>query len=108
VAPEDLEGTGLHLLAGSKEAGAVVFSQPEHRQAFITGHLEYEALTLDSEYRRDVKAGLGTAIPVNYYPDDDPGKLPVVRWRTYAHQLFANWLNHYVYQETPFDLEALS
>jgi homoserine O-succinyltransferase len=107
VLPEDLSGTGLHLLAGSPEAGAVVFSHPEHRQAFVTGHLEYDVFTLDKEYRRDVAAGLDIAVPCNYYPSDDPGLLPKVRWRTYAQQFFGNWLNHYVYQETPFDLNAL-
>jgi homoserine O-succinyltransferase len=107
VLPEDLSGTGLHLLAGSPEAGAVVFSHPEHRQAFVTGHLEYDVLTLDREYRRDVAAGLDIAVPCNYYPYDDPDLLPKVRWRTYAQQFFGNWLNHYVYQETPFDLNAL-
>ena len=104
VLPEDLQGTGINLLAGSKEAGAVVFSHSQHRQAFVTGHLEYDLLTLDREYRRDLAAGLKIELPYNYYPDNDPARLPVIRWRTYAYQLFSNWLNHYVYQETPYDL----
>ncbi|MDR2108590.1 MAG: homoserine O-succinyltransferase [Coriobacteriales bacterium] len=104
VLPEDLENTGINLLAGSEQTGAVVFSDAQHRQAFVTGHLEYDLLTLDREYRRDLAAGLPVAVPYNYYPDDDPNRLPVIRWRTYAYQLFSNWLNHYVYQETPFDL----
>ncbi|MDR2492531.1 MAG: homoserine O-succinyltransferase [Coriobacteriales bacterium] len=108
VLHEDLATTGLHLLAGSDEAGAVVFSHPKHRQVFVTGHLEYDLYTLDREYRRDLEAGLDIAIPCNYYPDDDPSKRPVGRWRTYAHQFFSNWLNHYVYQETPFDLNDIS
>jgi len=107
VLPEDLEGTGLHILAGSPEAGAVVFSHPEHRQAFVTGHLEYDLATLDAEYRRDLAAGLDIAMPVNYYEGDDPARPPVSRWRSNAYLLFANWLNHYVYQGTPFDLEKL-
>jgi homoserine O-succinyltransferase len=107
VLPEDLRGLDFNLLAGSEETGAVVFSHPQHRQAFVTGHLEYDLLTLDGEYRRDLKAGLAIDRPFNYYPDDDSSRRPVIRWRTYAYQLFANWLNHYVYQETPFDLGEL-
>ncbi|MDR2197269.1 MAG: homoserine O-succinyltransferase [Coriobacteriales bacterium] len=107
VLPEDAEKAGLKVLAGSPEAGAVVIVAPEHEQVFVTGHLEYDADTLDREYRRDLAAGLDIALPVNYYADDDPTKPPVVRWRTYAHQFFANWLNHYVYQETPYDLTRL-
>ncbi|MDR2197634.1 MAG: homoserine O-succinyltransferase [Coriobacteriales bacterium] len=107
VLPEDVEQAGLELLAGSPETGAVIFASPRHRQVFVTGHLEYDADTLDREYRRDIAAGLDIAIPANYYPDNDPERAPLVRWRTYAHQFFANWLNYYVYQETPFDLGQL-
>ncbi|MDR1015190.1 MAG: homoserine O-succinyltransferase [Coriobacteriales bacterium] len=107
VLPEDVEPVGLRVLAESPEAGAVVIAAPDHRQVFVTGHLEYDADTLGKEYARDVAAGLDIALPVNYYADDDPSKPPLVRWRTYAHQFFANWLNHYVYQETPFDLSRL-
>ena len=107
VWPEDVKHTGLTILAGSPEAGAVITASPDRRQVFVTGHLEYEVDTLDKEYHRDVKAGLDIAIPVNYYPDDDPTKKPLVRWRTYAHQFFANWLNYYVYQETPYLLEEI-
>jgi homoserine O-succinyltransferase len=107
VLPEDVEKAGLNPLAGSPATGSVIFASPEHHQVFVTGHLEYEVDTLDSEYRRDVAAEVDIAIPLNYYPNDDPSKPPLVRWRTYAHQFFANWLNYYVYQETPFDLEQL-
>jgi homoserine O-succinyltransferase len=107
VLPEDVENAGLKVLADSPEAGAVISAAPGHRQVFVTGHLEYDADTLDKEYRRDVAAGLDVALPANYYPDDDPSRPPIVRWRTYAHQFFANWLNYYVYQETPFDLSHL-
>jgi homoserine O-succinyltransferase len=107
VLPEDAEKVGLKVLAGSPEAGAVIIAAPGHKQVFVTGHLEYDADTLDREYHRDVAAGLDIALPVNYYTDDDPTKPPIVRWRTYAHQFFANWLNHYVYQETPYDLTRL-
>jgi homoserine O-succinyltransferase len=104
VLPSDLDQAGLIMLAGSQQAGAVISANPEHRQVFITGHLEYDADTLDKEYRRDLAAGLDIAMPVNYYIDDDPAAGVQMRWRTYAHQFYANWLNHYVYQETPFDL----
>ncbi|MDR3316157.1 MAG: homoserine O-succinyltransferase [Coriobacteriales bacterium] len=107
VFPEDLEGTGLKVLAGSEDTGAVIIATPEHRQVFVTGHLEYDIDTLDYEYKRDIAAGLPVDIPLNYYPDDDPAKAPLVRWRTYAFQFFSNWLNHYVYQETPFDLSRI-
>lgn len=108
VRPEDAAIAGLKILAGSPETGAVVTVSPDHREVYVTGHLEYDADTLDREYRRDIAAGLNTAVPLNYYPDDDPSKKPMVRWRTYAHQFFANWLNYYVYQETPYKLEEIS
>ena len=107
VLPEEVEAVGLKVLAGSPETGAVITASPDRRQVFVTGHLEYEADTLDKEYRRDVKAGLNIAVPLNYYPNDDPTKKPVVCWRTYGHQFFANWLNYYVYQETPYRLEEI-
>jgi homoserine O-succinyltransferase len=107
VLPEDLEGTGLRVLAASRKCGAVVFSSANHRQAYITGHLEYDGTTLDREYKRDRKAGISIDPPFNYYPADDPRRHPMMRWRTYAHQFYSNWLNHYVYQETPFDLTRL-
>jgi len=108
VYPEDIEPLGLKTLASSPEAGAVISVSPDLRQVFVTGHLEYDFDTLDKEYRRDVALGLDIAPPINYYLDDDPSKAPVVRWRTYAHQFFANWLNYYVYQETPYDLSRIT
>ena len=107
VLPEDVEPLGLRILAGSPETGAVITASPGQRQVFVTGHMEYEGDTLDKEYQRDVKAGLDIAIPCNYYPDDNPTMQPLVRWRTYGHQFFANWLNYYVYQETPYKLEEI-
>ena len=108
VLPEDVEAAGLKILAGSPETGAVITVTPDRKNTYVTGHLEYEVDTLAKEYWRDHDAGLGTAVPLNYYPDDDPTKKPFVRWRTYAHQFFANWLNYYVYQETPYRLEDIS
>jgi homoserine O-succinyltransferase/O-acetyltransferase len=95
---------GLQVIAESDEAGVYIVAHPESRQVFITGHSEYDPLTLKAEYDRDVKAGLPIAIPVNYFADDDPTKAPVVRWRGHSHLLFANWINYYVYQETPYYL----
>ena len=97
---------GLDILAESNEAGVYIVGHRESRQIFITGHSEYDPLTLKAEYDRDVKAGLPIALPVNYFEDDDPSKAPVVRWRGHSHLLFANWINYYVYQETPYDLGA--
>ncbi len=102
---EDIEKVpGLQVIAESDEAGVYIVAHPESRQVFITGHSEYDPLTLKAEYDRDVKAGLPIAIPVNYFADDNPTKAPVVRWRGHSHLLFANWINYYVYQETPYDL----
>ena len=94
----------LEVLVESPEAGVYVLASRDGRQVFITGHSEYDPLTLKKEYDRDVAAGLPIAVPVNYYPDDDPTQEPIVSWRGHAHLLFANWINYYVYQETPYDL----
>lgn len=102
---EDIEKVhGLQVIAESDEAGVYIVAHQASRQVFITGHSEYDPLTLKTEYDRDVKAGLPIAIPVNYFANDDPTKVPVVRWRGHSHLLFANWINYYVYQETPYDL----
>jgi homoserine O-succinyltransferase len=108
VLPADIKAAGLDLVAGSDEAGAVIFMHPHHREVYCTGHFEYDTDTLDREYQRDLAAGLDIAVPINYYPSNDPANAPSIRWRTYAHQFFANWLNHFVYQETPYDLAALA
>ena len=78
------------------------------REFFITGHSEYSAYTLTAEYMRDVNKGLPISIPRNYYRNDNPALGPVVRWRGHANLLFTNWLNYYVYQETPFRIEDIS
>lgn len=87
---------GLHILA--TDSG---------RQIFVCGHMEYDRDTLRLEYERDVKRGLPIAVPENYFEDDDPAKGVVFRWRSHANLFFSNWLNYYVYQETPYDLEKL-
>ena len=93
----------LTILSESEESGVYAVADEERRNFFITGHLEYDPLTLKAEYDRDVSQGLPIQIPVNYYPDDDPTREPVVIWRSAANLFFTNWLNYYVYQETPFD-----
>lgn len=106
---EDIEKVPeLTILAEAEgDAGVYAIANLKKRQFFITGHAEYDPLTLKQEYDRDEKAGMNPKIPQNYHPDDDPTKKPVVRWRSVAHLLFANWLNYYVYQETPYVLDEL-
>jgi homoserine O-succinyltransferase len=97
----------LTIESETEESGVFIATAREGREIYVTGHLEYDTLTLDREYRRDLAKGLPIAVPKNYYPGDDPSKPPVVRWRAHAHLFFSNWLN-YVYQETPYDLRELS
>ncbi len=97
----------LKIMASSEEAGLYILSTDNGRQVFITGHSEYDPLTLDREYRRDLAAGLPIRPPENYYPGDDDTLPPIVSWRSHANLLYANWLNYYVYQTTPYDLETL-
>jgi homoserine O-succinyltransferase len=105
---EDVEKVpALDLLAFSDQAGVYLVARKDGRQVFVTGHSEYDPLTLKSEYDRDVALKLPIAVPSNYYPDDDPTHTPVVRWRGHANLLFTNWINYCVYQETPYDLENL-
>lgn len=99
---------GLSILAVSDEAGLAVVESTDHHQVFMTGHLEYDRGTLDAEYRRDVDKGLAPQIPQNYYPDDNPKAMPMMLWRAHAHLFYSNWLNYYVYQETPFSLSAIA
>jgi homoserine O-succinyltransferase len=105
---EDLEKVpNLKILASSEEAGIYATMTEGGKQIFITGHSEYDALTLDSEYKRDVALGRPIEIPKNYYPDDDPTREPNVCWRSHANLLYSNWLNYFVYQTTPFDIEKV-
>lgn len=94
----------LKLMAVSDEAGVYAVCSEDSKQFFITGHSEYDAETLDTEYRRDLAKGLDPAVPRHYYPDDDPANPPVLNWRAHATLLFTNWLNYFVYQTTPFDI----
>jgi homoserine O-succinyltransferase len=92
----------IAILAESDEAGVYIVGSSDGRHVFVTGHSEYDPLTLKAEYDRDVARGLPIDVPKNYYPDDDPSRAPLVRWRGHANLLFANWLNYHVYQVTPF------
>jgi homoserine O-succinyltransferase len=92
----------IDILAESDEAGVYIVGSRDGRHVFVTGHSEYDPLTLKAEYDRDVAKGLPVDVPCNYYPDDDPSKPPMVRWRGHANLLYANWLNYHVYQVTPF------
>ena len=77
------------------------------REFYITGHSEYSPNTLDYEYHRDLEKGKNPSVPVNYYPDNDPSKAPIVRWKAHANLLYSNWLNYFVYQETPYDINTI-
>ena len=108
VLREDIEKVpGLKILASSEEAGVYAVANKEGRQIFITGHSEYDPLTLKAEYDRDKGLGLDIQVPKNYFPDDDDTKEPVVRWRSSANLLFSNWLNYFVYQTTPYDIMSI-
>jgi len=108
VRREDIEKVPeLEILAESPEAGVYIVASKDGRQIFVTGHSEYDANTLKLEYERDLAKGMDIAIPENYFPDNDPSQAPLVRWRSHANLLFANWLNYYVYQETPYDLNKI-
>ena len=105
---EDIEkDERLKILASSEDAGVYIVSSEGGKQIFVTGHSEYDANTLKSEYDRDVNAGLEIAIPKNYFEDNDPQKEPVVTWRSHANLLYTNWLNYFVYQTTPYDIEDI-
>ncbi|MDR2505835.1 MAG: homoserine O-succinyltransferase [Oscillospiraceae bacterium] len=97
----------LTILARSDESGIGLIVSSDGRRVFATGHSEYDAYTLDGEYRRDAAKGLPIEVPKHYYLNDDPTEPPLVTWRSHAHLLFANWLNYFVYQETPYDLNEL-
>lgn len=98
----------LELLSVSDEAGVFAVKSEDNRRFFITGHPEYDPDTLAREYFRDVDKGLPIDVPQNYFPDDDPRCDPIVRWRSAAQLFYTNWLNYYVYQTTPYDLQKIA
>lgn len=97
----------LELLAVSEEAGVFAVKSEDNRRFFITGHPEYDPDTLSREYFRDVDKGLPIHVPMNYFPDDDPSRSPIVRWRSAGQLFYTNWLNYYVYQTTPYDITQI-
>ena len=105
---EDIEKVkDLTLLAESEDAGVYMVMARNGREFFITGHSEYAPNTLDGEYKRDLGKGLPIEVPKNYYRNDNPDDGVLVRWRGHANLMFSNWLNYYVYQETPFDINEI-
>lgn len=108
VKAEDIKNNpDLSLLSESADSGVYMVMARNGREFFITGHSEYSPLTLDTEYKRDLSKGLLIEIPRNYYRDNNPNNEPLVRWRSHANLLFTNWLNYFVYQETPYDIENI-
>ena len=108
VRAEDIrKNPELTLLSESPESGVYMVMARNGREFFITGHSEYSPLTLDTEYKRDLEKGLPINMPQNYYLDNNADNEPLVRWRSHANLLFTNWLNYFVYQETPYDLEKI-
>lgn len=105
---EDVEAVDdLEIVAVSDEVGLYIVKSVDSRRFFVFGHPEYDADTLKLEYERDVKRGINPEIPVNYFPDDDPTRAPLNVWRSQAQLFYTNWLNYYVYQTTPYDLEKV-
>ncbi len=96
----------LLILAESEEAGVLLVMTKDGKQVFIMGHLEYDRVTLQDEYNRDVQKGLDIAVPKNYFPQDDPANRPKLQWRAHCNNLYSNWLNYYVYQVTPYELDG--
>ena len=101
-----LDNPRLKVLADSDEAGIYIVLGDGGKEIFVMGHPEYDRLTLDQEYKRDIDKGIEPDLPVNYYPDDDCNRKPLLSWRSHANNLYTNWLNYYVYQVTPYDLEG--
>jgi homoserine O-succinyltransferase len=102
-----LNNKALTLIAESKESGAGIIMARGGREFFVTGHMEYSPLTLDKEYKRDMDKRDDVDIPINYYRENDPSLPPIVQWRAHANLFFSNWINYYVYQETPYDINKI-
>ena len=95
----------LEILSKSPEAGVSIVRTKDKRRIFVTGHMEYDRMTLANEYERDIKLGKEISVPFNYYPEDNPEEIPLFKWRGHANLFFINWINHHVYQETPYNLD---
>ena len=98
----------LRVIATSEETGPYALMTDNGKQVFIAGHPEYDALSLAEEYLRDLSAGKNPAVPENYFPGDDPSARPIKKWRAHANLLYSNWLNYYVYQTTPYDINTIA
>lgn len=98
-----MSNENLEIVSESKETGPYLIIGENGKNIFVTGHPEYDTMTLDKEYRRDLDKGINPEIPCNYYPDNNPDNKPVKSWRCHANTLYTNWLNYYVYQETPYE-----
>jgi homoserine O-succinyltransferase len=108
VLREDIEKVPeLKILASSEETGVCIVATDKGRQIFITGHSEYDRDTLKKEYLRDKNLGKPIDIPKNYFPDDDDTKDPVIKWRSHSSLLYSNWLNYFVYQTTPYNIDEI-
>lgn len=108
IRKEDIEKVSeLEILSESDDAGVYLVMGKNGREFYVTGHSEYSPLTLDEEYKRDLAKGLDIEMPCNYYRDDNPKSTPLVRWRGHANLLFSNWLNYFVYQETPYNIDDI-
>ncbi len=109
----DVPGERIHaekdliVLAESEEAGVLLCMTEGGKQIFVTGHLEYDRLTLKNEYERDLKKGIDPSVPEHYFPNNDPTQKPHLQWRSHSNNLYTNWLNYYVYQSTPYELSAI-
>lgn len=109
VRREDIERVkALEILADSKEAGVYIVFTKGGRRIFVTGHSEYDAATLRDEYYRDLEKGINPKVPKHYFPNDDPTKRPIESWRSHAYLLYSNWLNYFVYQITPYDIDSIN
>ena len=98
----------LIVMAESETAGIFLCMSVDGRQIFVMGHPEYDRMTLDKEYKRDLGKGIDPEIPKDYYPDNDPTKEPILSWRGHANTLYTNWVNYYVYQVTPYEIHDIS
>jgi homoserine O-succinyltransferase/O-acetyltransferase len=102
-----IKNNSIEIISESAEAGIYIVVSKDRKQVYVTGHAEYDPLTLKEEYDRDVSKGMEIEIPENYFPENDLKNFPVVRWRSHANLLFSNWLNYYVYQITPYDINKI-
>ena len=109
VRAEDIRKVrGLEILADSKEAGVYIVFTKGGRKIFVMGHAEYDVNTLRDEYFRDMEKGLNPKVPKHYFPGDNPNRRPMATWRSHANLLFSNWLNYFVYQITPYDIDSIN